>query len=175
MFLKYCVLQDNKRRVREADFSLLDSASVKTSSNERVKRCPSPGDRCTKISSKPSKMTRVFSLRIVSNRSSTFAGDAVEALRRRASTVRRPKSVSVLGDKSRKSKYMGRGSCLSDFLSSRSLRVSRIDVVVLPMPKSPKRAHKCESFFSRLHDHSTSRSTARNEPAVLELKGPTTA
>ena len=175
MFLKYCVLQDNKRRVREADFSLLDSASVKTSSNERVKRCPSPGDRCTRTSSRPSKMTRVFSLRIVSNRSSTSTGDTVETLRRRLSTVRKPKSVSVLGDKSRKSKYMGRGTCSSDFLSSRSLRVSRIDVVVLPIPKSPKRAHKSELSFSGLRDHSTSRSTARNEPAVPELKVPTAA
>ena len=96
-------------------------------------------------------MTRVFSLQIVSNRSSTSTGDAVEALRRRASTVRRPKSVSVLGDKLRKSKYMGRGSCLSDFLSSRSLRVSRIDVVVLPMPKLPKRAQKVKPSPSALH------------------------
>ena len=159
MFLKYCVLQDNKRRVWGADFPLSVLVSVRISSSERVKRCPSSGDRCTKISSKPSKITRVFSLRIVSNRSSTSTGDTVETLRRRASTVRRPKSVSVLGDKLRKSKYMGRGSCLSDFLSSRSLRASRIDVVVLPMPKSPKRAQKVKPSPSALHAQVTRLST----------------
>ena len=54
---------------------------------------------------------------------------------------------------------MGRGSCLSDFLSSRSLRVSRIDVVVLPMPKSPKRAQKVKPSPSALHTQVTRLST----------------
>ena len=110
-----------------------------------MRRCPSPGSRWTRTSSRESMIIRVRSVRTASLNCSTEIADSVDDARRRARIVCRLTSIpslsALLMERLRRSKKMGSGTSSPAWRSSNSFRVSRMDVVVFPAPTSPSSAH----------------------------------
>ena len=101
---------------------------------------------------------------------STVTLDSEAFARSWVSIVRSPKSLRAVGERSRRSKTMGRGASSPAFLSSRSLRVSITVEVVFPVPRFPRSAHRLECSPSNPRAHETRRSTASEVYASLLMR-----